>query len=368
MKLKDNVSWLMGKVQRSLFSHLDECLVSPLTEQEKRLVKVLELVLVEKYVPKSASTQWFGRPIKEREAIARSFVAKAVFGYQHTRSLINALSSAPNLRAICGFGLHGKVPSESTFSRAFAEFAGSGLGTTVHDALIKEHLSAELVGHVSRDATAIEGREKPVKKVKKAKVSNKRGRPARGELREPPEKKRIDVQRGQSAHDAIALLPVVCDRGVKRNAKGYTETWNGFKLHADVNDAGLPLSAVLTSASVHDSQAAIPLMKLTSGKVTYLYDLMDAAYDASAIREESKKLGHVPIIDRNTHGKEALPMAPHEARRYNERSASERFNSRLKEEFGGRSVMVRGAAKVMQHLMFGVVALFADQLLKVTGC
>ncbi len=30
--------------------------------------------------------------------------------------------------------------------------------------------------------------------------------------------------------------------------------------------------------------------------------------------------------------------------------------------------MVRGTDKVMMHLMFGVLALFADQLLKVTGC
>ncbi len=57
-------------------------------------------------------------------------------------------------------------------------------------------------------------------------------------------------------------------------------------------------------------------------------------------------------------------MSPAEAIRYNERSASERFNSRLKGEFGGETVMVRGAKKVKLHLMFGVVALFADQLLK----
>ena len=29
--------------------------------------------------------------------------------------------------------------------------------------------------------------------------------------------------------------------------------------------------------------------------------------------------------------------------------------------------MVRGADKVMMHLMFGILALFADQLLKVSG-
>ena len=46
------------------------------------------------------------------------------------------------------------------------------------------------------------------------------------------------------------------------------------------------------------------------------------------------------------------------------RTAVERFNSRIKEEFGACNVMVRGTQKVMTHLMFGVVALFADQLLK----
>jgi hypothetical protein len=368
MKLKERISWLMGTVQQSLFPHLDECLPVPLTEREKHLIKVLELIEVEKFVPNSASRQWLGRPIKEREAIARAFIAKAVCKYQHTSSLRNELQSTPNLRFICGFAKRKDVPSEATFSRAFGEFAKAGLGVIVHDALVKEYLSTELIGHVSRDSTAIVGRERPAKKIKRAKVAKKKGRPAKGDIRQSPEPKRLDLQRTQSAEEAIALLSSVCDRGVKRNAKGYTETWNGFKLHIDVNDCGLPLSAVLTSASVHDSQVAIPLMKLTSDKVDYCYDLMDAAYDAAQLWEQSRELGHVPIIDRNPRRKEVIPMAPHEAKRYNERTASERCNSRLKEEFGGRSVMVRGPQKVMMHLMFGMLALFADQLLKVSGC
>ncbi len=128
------------------------------------------------------------------------------------------------------------------------------------------------------------------------------------------------------------------------------------------------MTAVLTSASVHDSQVAIPLMRLTSNKVQYCYDLMDAAYDAEQIWRKSKDLGHVPIIDRNPRRGDPLPMAPHEARRYNEQSVAERFNSRLKEEFGGRNVMMRGAGKVMLHLMFGVISLFADHLLKLEPC
>ena len=71
-------------------------------------------------------------------------------------------------------------------------------------------------------------------------------------------------------------------------------------------------------------------------------------------------------MDRNPRGGTVVPLAPHAAQRSNERTASERFNGRLKEAFGGRGVMVRGAGKVMMHLMFGVVALCADQWLKVT--
>ena len=43
------------------------------------------------------------------------------------------------------------------------------------------------------------------------------------------------------------------------------------------------------------------------------------------------------------------------------------LNGRLKEEFGGRYIMVRRSAKAMMHLMFGVGALFADQNIKITG-
>jgi transposase len=365
MKLKERISWLMGTVQRSLFPHLDECLETPLTKQEKRLVTILEIVQVEKHVYKRASNQWLGRKNLEREALARSFVAKDLYRHPTTRDLIRALESTENLRTICGFMTLGDVPSESTFSRAFAEFATSDLGNRVHGTLVKEYLAGELIGHISRDSTAITGREKPAKKIKEAKKpAKKRGRPAKDEHREPVAEKRLDRQVTQSAEEAISELPTACDRGTKMNAKGYKTSWNGFKLHLDITDVGLPISALVTSASLHDSQVAIPLIKLTSGKVTYFYDLMDAAYDAARIDEASRQCNHVPIIDKNGRGKEVIPMAPHEAERYKGRSVAERANSRLKEDFGANNVMVRGATKVTMHLMFGVITLFADQLIR----
>jgi len=368
VKLREAISWLKGRLQQNLFPQLEECWETSLTEKEQQLVAILELVRIENYIPKSAFMQLMGRKILERAAIARAFVAKMVYTHTLTRTTIEALHSSASQRRICGFANESDIPSESTFSRAFAEYAESGLGEKVHNALVEQYLKPELVGHVSRDSTAIEGREKPVKKeVKQKPAPRKRGRPAKGEIREPKEEKRLDRQRGQTAEEALQELPVHCDVGTKKNSKGHKESWIGYKLHADINDCGLPISVALTAASVHDSQLAIPLMKMSSAKVDYLYDLMDAAYDAGQIYETSKVLGHVPIIDKNSRGKEVIPMAPHEAVRYNERTAVERFNSRMKESFGAGNVMVRGAQKVKMHLMFGVVALFADQLLKLAG-
>ena len=94
-------------------------------------------------------------------------------------------------------------------------------------------------------------------------------------------------------------LPRAPDVGVKRGAKGYQASWSGYKLHIDAADGGIPLSCILTSASLHDSQAAIPLATMTVARVTNLYDLMDSAYDAPEIRAHSASMGHVAIIDVN---------------------------------------------------------------------
>ena len=137
---------------------------------------------------------------------------------------------------------------------------------------------------------------------------------------------------------------------------------------------GIPISAALTSASVHDSQVAIPLAVMTAARVQSLYDLMDSAYDAKEIREHSRSLGHVPIIDINPRGNEELKREARaqrsighvtpERRRFRERSTVERVNGRLKDEFGGRYVRVRGHSKVYCHLMFGILALTVDQLMR----
>jgi hypothetical protein len=370
------LSNIWNRFQASLFPWLQEEL-GELTGKQQQLIEVLEIAQIETHLPYVGQVP--GRPPEDRCAIARAFVAKAVYNLPTTEMLLDQLKSDITLRRICGWEKKQDIPSRATFSRAFAEFAESQLAERVHAAIIDTHLGNQLIGHISRDSTAITSREKPEKKAVKAEATppKKRGRPKKGEerIKEPT---RLEKQSaGMSLTEMKDDLPTACNVGTKRNSKGYKTSWIGYKLHIDAADGGIPVSCLLTSASLHDSQAAIPLAELSNQRVSSCYDLMDAAYDAPQIKQHSESLGHVPLIDENPRGKgrkaeveaelkrkRKAGYKTSEAIRYNERGTVERVNGRLKDDFGARMVRVKGHAKVMAHLMFGVIALTVDQLMK----
>jgi hypothetical protein len=459
LSLREQLVQFGHLLQSALFPVL-ETQLGELTESARRLVATLEMIPLTRFIP--ASRGWIGRPSKDRDAIARAFIAKAVYGFSHTRQLLEALQRDEQLRRICGWETAQRVPHESTFSRAFDEFARMELPQFVHEALIRETQKERVIGHIARDSTAIvarehypEGPEKPSKpapsdhaasnscqsdnsdnsdnqeKLEEPDKSDgsvspdhhhnpkpaqttlaeeplldlvpplphppaatlaaptpsaprrggrKRGPDKRWKGGKPPrrvrEGTRLQQQRTMSLPDMLADLPRACNLGGKKDSNGNNQYWRGYKLHLDVADGQIPISAVLTSASVHDSQVAIPLMTMSTQRVNYCYDLMDSAYDAQHITEHSRGLGHVPIVDPPQRGrKEGSSILPStqrqlswaEADRYQERTMVERVNARLKDEFGARTVRVRGAVKVMAHLMFGVLALTVDQLLRLGG-
>lgn len=413
LTLRQQITQFARVLQTELFPVLQEEL-GELTEPAKRLVATLEMIPLARFVPSGRG--WVGRPPKDRLAVANAFVAKAVYGFSLTSQLLDALARDAQLRRICGWERACQVPSESTFSRAFDEFARMELPQFVHETLIRETQKDRLIGNIARDSTAIEARERfpktasaAVKPKASAKASAvaaapaeasaptvlpatsvpavapaKRGRPKgkRGPHKrwkggKPvaalPDDTRLHQQRSMKLPEMLADLPKVCNIGMKTSASGFTQSWRGYKLHWDVADGQIPISAILTSASLHDSQVAIPLMTMSTQRVTYLYELSDSAYDAREITENSREQNHVPITDPNNRGRSQSVIAPGAAKRelspaeaehYKERSMIERVNGRLKDEFGGRTIRVRGAVKVMAHLMFGVLALTVDQLLR----
>jgi hypothetical protein len=380
--LGQTISQYWERIQGGLFPFLEERL-GLLTEKQKQLIAILEVVHIEEFV--HYSNVCMGRPLADRSAIVRAFIAKSFYNLPTTRDLLDRLQADKSLRRICGWQIGHKIPSESTFSRAFAEFSETNLPSRAHKTLILSAYQNEIVGQISDDSTAIEAREKPQRNHNQAALPEKKqtenGRQKKGGQQPEKEKTRIQKQPDMSLAEMLKDLPQGCDRGSKKNSNDFAKSWNGSKLHLSSEDNGVPIAAILTSASVHDSQVAIPLETLTAERVQSLYVLRDSAYDVQEIKEYSKKLNHVPIIDINPRGdvalkallaaenkaRKALNWEPAEAIRYNGRTVAERSNARLKDEFGGRTLRVKGHAKVFCHLMFGVFILAADQLMRLAS-
>ncbi len=375
MSIKDSLSKFWENIQCKLFPQFEKTLGKLSTRHEK-LIGILELVRIEKFMPSSKFRD--GRPPQDRIAMAKAYIAKIVFKFPHTKQLVEYLLLDKQLRIICGWDAISEIPSESTFSRAFKEFSLISLPEQAFQALIKKTYTDQIVCHVVKDSTPIEAREKHLKKegsskersqtIKNQQKKNKKlGIPNRRQrqLKEPDVNKMINE------------LPILCDKGMKKSSQGYTQIWKGYKLHAAVDDNCIPLAVIITAASLNDCEVAIPLAIKASQVAINLYDLMDAAYDHPEIKEHSVSLGHVPLIDKcpsssaekiekeaEKERKKRLNFKTAEDKRYSERLPKERFNALYKDFHGGRNILYKGYSKISCHVMFGVLALAASSIIK----
>lgn len=380
--LSSNLSKMWVKIvnlENSLFPELKEQF-GVLSTKEQKLIKILDFAQIENNITVVKITN----TPKDREEMARAFIAKSVYNLQTTRDLIDRLKIDRTLRVLCGWRYANTIPSESKFSRVFDELSELRIAQKTHEQFIKEYLSDTLFMYNASDATAISLREKPTKKPKEEpKTKRKPGRPKKGEKVEPKKPKILEQQKDMNETEKmLSLLSTKCSVGIKKNSKGNTEKWIGGKLHISAVDGDIPVTAIYTGASVHDSSVALPLIKETSRKVSYLYDLQDAAYDADIIREYSKLYGHRPIIDINPKNskdlKAKIALAKDEkikfkflhmslssdTQHYNQRSMVERVNAYLKDDFGCSKIYYQGADKVASVLQFGILSICIHQALK----
>ncbi len=169
-----------------------------------------------------------GRPLRHCTRLC----CQAVYNLPTTEILLDQLKSDIRLRRLCGWERQQEIPSRATFSRAFTEFAETQLAERVHSALIETHLGDQLIGHISRDSTAILAREKPEKKVVEIKSPKKRGRPKKGEerIKEPTRLER------QSAGMTLAEMKLTCQLSVM---------WVRNATARDTKQAGMATSFIL---------------------------------------------------------------------------------------------------------------------------
>ena len=95
-----NLSQHWMHIQGSLFPWLEEEL-GPLSKKQQQLIMVLEIAHIEPFIPYFYGG--VGCPLEDRRAIARAFVAKAVYNMTTTVALIDRLLNDKSLRRICGW-------------------------------------------------------------------------------------------------------------------------------------------------------------------------------------------------------------------------------------------------------------------------
>jgi hypothetical protein len=101
--------WLKVKnLENSLFPELQEQF-GVLSPKEQKLIKILDFAEIEKNVCTTSKTN----PLKDREQIARAFIAKSVYNFQTTRDLIDRLHIDRTLRILCGWRYSNNIPSEN---------------------------------------------------------------------------------------------------------------------------------------------------------------------------------------------------------------------------------------------------------------
>jgi len=299
-----------------------------------------------------------GRKPADRLAICKAYILKMTLNIATTKDLVCRLKAEPLARRLCGWSTPGAVPSESRFCIVFDEFTKLGFITRWFEEFVRQNHGDIHVDTVSYDSAPIPVRARAVATKREV---------AEWDPDQPEPPSRILEQPGRSALENMADLPQACDWGCKLDSHGKKKNWKGGKLHVAVTSAGFPVAWTYTSASMHDSQAMIPLAQQAAERVPHYFDLADAAYDSRVIRSTCEELGTIALIDvnRRWNGESSHNiMSPTEAKIFKQRTSVERFFSHILDSHGGRTVRVKMPEKIVQHLGFGMLVVAVEQFVR----
>ena len=290
-------------IQPLLFSSSDlsSCFFSPPTEDELSFLEIWENLVsaMPPEVRNDEGRSHTGRPGYTLIDVLAVHAVKLYFQEKTMTAARERLLSSVNLRTITG--VH-KVPSLAAISKKTDELMGIVDFSSIIASICSSFYRDRIVCHLSIDSTIVEAREKPVKKEKPEKV-RKRGRKRKdpGEPTIAEEKERLySFMENGDVDEFLSSLEHRCSVTGKKNSKGNMEWFIGYKAHLAVDDSGIIVAHHVTGACVHDSQVAIPLMRMADDRCDYLYALMDGGYTSRRIEGFASSIGKVPIIDRHT--------------------------------------------------------------------
>jgi transposase len=288
-------------------------------EPSKRFEAVFETLHIEPLLFAVNKKSIYGAPTElNYPAMIYALVVRILERIPTIKDLIKRLTQDFMFRLDCGFLFSDRIPSEASFSRFTTKLSESNALESVQEALLLQAIQEGFIHDVAVaiDATHFESRDRSTPQVKKTtREPKKRGRKPKTEQEafklEVQEKesqqsiyeKKIEDQLPIPLEALRAEVPLEPNWGIKKNSEGKNTFWFGFKAHLAVGTSSqYILQSMMSSASLNDGKAAIPLLKGIQEKISSLnirYGLMDAGYDYVPIYQQLLNMKAYGIIAYN---------------------------------------------------------------------
>ncbi len=262
----------------------------------------------------------FGRPVElNYPAMVQALVVRIVERIPEIQLLVKRLNTDLRFKVDCGFLVSDPVPSEASFSRMITKIKDTGVLEEINSQIILDAINEEFIKdvNIAIDSGHFEARDQaPSKKEEKPKIlPKKRGRKSKAErehwLKEKEAEeaalsifeKKIEDQLDVPYDELHDQMPIYPKWGVKKNSEGKNVFWFGYKGHLAVETKNqFILHSLISSGSLNDGKAAIPLLKGIERNYPFLelaFAMMDAGYDYEAIYEQVHRMKGYSIIAYN---------------------------------------------------------------------
>lgn len=301
--------------QGSLFDMKDLYEMGP----TKRFEAIFSTLHIEPLLFAVSKKNVYGAPTElNYPAMIYALVARIVERIPTIKDLVKRLRNDFMFHLECGFLFSDRIPSEASFSRFTQKLSESNSLEMVQETLLLQAIKENFIHDdvVSIDATHFESRDRSTPQGKKPKPQpKKRGRKSKFEQeafqieKQEQENQKTIYEKTIADQLDISLetlrsdIPIHPNWGIKKNSEGKNTFWFGFKAHLAVGSTSqYILQSLMSSASLNDGKAAIPLLKGIQERLSSLiirYGTLDAGYDYEAIYKQLHRMKAKAIIAYN---------------------------------------------------------------------
>lgn len=289
-------------------------------EPTQRFEAIFSTIDIDSAVLAVSKKSWLGAPTElNYAAMIFTLVARFIERIPTIKDLIKRLKHDFIFRLECGFLVSDQIPSESSYSRLIEKLSKSNSIEEIKESILLQAIEEGFVTDesIAIDASHFEARDKAPATEKKPKPEpKKRGRKKKEEKEQFDHQKLVEqsnmtlyektivAQLDVPLEELRSEMPLEPAWGIKKNSEGKNVFWYGYKAHLAVGSKSqYILQSIMSSGSLNDGKAAIPLLKgIEELPLSIQYGCMDAGYDFVPIYQQLFRMDAQSIIAYNKRG------------------------------------------------------------------